>query len=155
MSHRRTTHIKAISYGPKKEAVRKGKCAQTIRVEAKEPVMVGDKIIFHSWSKKPYRSKWGWRLRVVVTEAIYIMLHPDCILSRKKLEGCESTAFISNGNGDWWEYRWADLAYLAELDGIDPPTGEELERLLKSMHGDFEGGVPGQIIRWGFEDGSA
>ena len=37
---------------------------------------------------------------------------------------------------------------LAKRDGIVPPTGEELGRVLLSMHKIPDAGLPAQIIRW-------
>jgi hypothetical protein len=48
--------------------------------------------------------------------------------------------------------EWADLNGLAFQDGIDPPTGIELGRVLKTYHIISPNGLDGQIIRWRYEE---
>ena len=132
-------HVKALTYKPKIDAVLSGDCSQTIRTGRN--VSVGDEILFHGWSGKPYRSTWSWRMRVVVTECIDI--------------------FISESGIDYWaNYRYSNCRYLkcawgghackvfAEKDFIDPPTGEALRDVLFKLNGIPKEPVHAQIIRW-------
>ena len=57
-------HVKSFTYEPKIEGVRRGEIRQTIRPKGKRPVEVGDRILFHGWTGRPYRSPWSWRLPV-------------------------------------------------------------------------------------------
>ena len=52
-----TTHILSMTYGPKIAGVMDGSIRQTIRHT--ERIKVGDKLILHTWTGKPYRSPWG------------------------------------------------------------------------------------------------
>jgi len=135
-----TTHIKAFTYLPKIEAVRAGSCRQTIRPLGKRPVKVGDKILFHGWAGRPYRSKWSWRMEVVVDEVWDISVDRDGITWHWD-EPYGSTV-------DMWEAVDADR--LARADGIEPPTGTALRNLMLSMYGKrLPMGF--QIIRWGLQ----
>lgn len=124
-------HIKAFTYAPKIPAVLDGRCRQTIRPEGKRPVAVGDTILFHGWQDRPYRSPWSWRKEVEVINVI-----PARVLSAGMLF-----------NGASW--HWDELDWLAERDGIDPPTGIELGRLFNSMYSlNPVNWKHFQIIRW-------
>ena len=61
-------HVKALTYKPKIEAVKDGRCTQTIRQG--HNISVGDEILFHGWEGRSYRSKWSGRLRVTVTKVL-------------------------------------------------------------------------------------
>jgi len=131
-----TKWTKAFTYIPKIKSVQTGTCRQTIRPG--HTVRVGDEILFHGWTGKPYRSKWSWRLRVKVNEVEYVLAF------REGLVYLEPAKHI----------HWKDLDDLAEADGIDPPTGEELKHVLTRMsniklQSAVDGtGVELQIIRW-------
>ncbi len=120
-------HVRAMTYQPKIDAVFSGVCTQTIRPG--HDVAVGDEILFHTWTGKPYRSKWGKRLRVRVKEVIDIVMKPDGI--------------VVDGAIHSWNSEYVN--HLAELDHIDPPTGQELRNVLCEYNSEqFEA----QIIRW-------
>ena len=70
--------IKAFTYEPKIKAVRAGLCSQTLRVG--RSIAIGDEILFHGWSGKPYRSSWDWRLRVRVVEVVPISFSWDAFI---------------------------------------------------------------------------
>lgn len=54
-------HILPLTYKPKIQDVRSGKCCQTIRPKSEnKPKQVDDWVMFHGWEGKPYRSSWGW-----------------------------------------------------------------------------------------------
>ena len=56
-----TKHIMALTCEQKIEAVRKGEWRQTIRPVGKREIKPGDKVMFHGWEGRPYRSTWSWR----------------------------------------------------------------------------------------------
>ena len=114
-------HVMAITYAPKIEPVRDGRCTQTIR--AGRRVAVGDEILFHGWAGRPYRSKWDWRKRV--TEGIQ----------------------YSNNLTIW---RWYEIIVdsIAEHDFIDPPAGEALRDVLFGLNGAPKEPQQYQVIRW-------
>ncbi|MFH1515282.1 MAG: hypothetical protein ABIG42_07465 [bacterium] len=129
-------HVMAISYQPKIEPVKDGRCTQTIRKGHR--VDVGDEILFHGWVGRPYRSKWNWRLRVVVKESIRILISNTGISFPDKVI----------------KIMWSDheCAWLAALDFIEPSTGPALRDVLFKLNG---GKPPAesevhlyQIIRW-------
>lgn len=129
-------HVKAFTYQPKIEGVRSGKITQTIRKPGKRSVKVGDTITFHGWSGKPYRSPWSWRIEVEVTCVVNPILREEGIIA-------EYGPFMYS-----WDSETVDG--LARNDGIDPPTGKELKRVLKSLNKDWEGTY--QIIKWRIRD---
>lgn len=116
-----TTHILSMTYAPKIKRVFSGEITQTIRRwwPGKPEKMVGDDLIIHTWEGKPYRSKWGKRLYAEIT---YLEIIDLLDASPEKLEE------------------------LARLDGIDPPTAQEL----KNAIGGLNHGIVGkyQVIRW-------
>jgi len=124
-----------LTYPPKIKAVQDGNCTQTIRVGDK--FRVGDLVSFHGWEERPYRSKRGFR-----TPYWGIIL-------------VEDISIYSNGIYSPWpdmfcEWDTPEMDALASLDGIDPPTGEELGRVLTSMHKIPDEGLSAQIIIWGY-----
>jgi len=122
-----------LTYPPKIPKVLSGECTQTIRPGRK--YRVGDRVAFHGWGGTPYRSKWSFK--TPYWEVIWITqitLFPDGI------------GYLYSEFGSRW--TWASVDDVALLDGIDPPTGEELGRVLLSMHKIPPEGLPAQIIRW-------
>ena len=123
-------HVMAITYQPKIEPVKDGRCTQTIRKGRN--VSVDDKILFHGWAGRPYRSKWDWRKRVVVYEVIYAELSSQGMYIDGVLHAWTS----------WYPAR------LAEYDFIDPPTGEALRDVLFGIYGAPDSPEEYQIIKW-------
>lgn len=125
-------HNLSLTYIPKINAVLSGKCRQTTRVGHK--FTVGDLISFHGWENKPYRSKWSFRTPYMeLIQVIDGMLYP--------------WGFVISPNT---EHRWEhwEMDSFALWDGIDPPTGIELGRVLTSLNKIPDEGVEMQIIRW-------
>jgi len=121
-----------MTYLPKIQAVLSGECTQTIRKLRKKPICKNDIITFHGWAGRPYRSKWGWRKRVVVDEVIDIEISSEGML----IEG------ILHAWTSWYPGR------LAEYDFIDPPTGEALRDVLFGLNDAPDESEEYQIIRW-------
>jgi len=126
-------HILPLTYKPKIRGIKNGTIKQTIRLGSK--FKVGDCVMFHGWGGKPYRSKWSFRIPyTVITEIL------DCCIY--------NWGIVIIGKGD---YKWSELDWLAEMDGIEPPTGEELKRVLFELNDivqDDYHGTHAQIIRW-------
>ena len=130
-----TTHIIPLSYKPKIEAVKNGKCTQTIRKVKKREYNVGDKIIIHGWEGRPKYSKWGWRVNGVLTSVTYVKISEDGL----RFPNGDVVAYYS------WDSEVAKE--LAERDFIDPPTGRALKEVLKELNGwNWEGFY--HILRW-------
>lgn len=125
-----TKLVMAITYPPKIESVKDGRCTQTIRKGRK--VSAGDEILFHGWSGRPYRSKWDWRKRVKVYEVIDIEISSEGMFIEDILHAWTS----------WYPIR------LAEYDFIDPPTGKELRNVLFGLNAVPTESEEYQIIRW-------
>lgn len=121
-------HIFSLTYKPKIEGVLDDTIKQTIRAGNK--IEVGDSILFHGWEGRPYRSKWSWRKEVTVTKVYSIIMSKDGIQYNKM-----------------WFYKYEELNELAKKDGINPPTGEELGRILCEIYGK-DMPCEGQIIKW-------
>jgi len=129
--------VKAITYVPKISAVISGDCRQTIREG--NSVNVGDEILFHGWEAQPYRSKWNWRMRVVVTEAIPI--HVDYNIG---------IGFFNFPHEQITRYGWNSelVNTIARRDFVDPPTGIELRDVLFGLNRKKGDTMQMQIIRW-------
>lgn len=130
-------HILPLTYQPKIQAVIDGKCTQTIRAGRK--FRVGDLVSFHGWEGKPYRSKWSFRTPYWVVNFIWNIEILGNGFQWDRCRGGENRGYWKND---------ALTQILAEKDGIIPPTGEELGKILLSMHEIPDGGLPAQIIRW-------
>ena len=179
-------YVKSFTYEPKIADVLSGKVTQTIRQINIQPadifrtvpeallqmtdasrlkykklkiVKPGDEILFHNWTGKPYRSPWGWRLRVKVSDGIPIKVYQEGIYFKPGFE------IPSIPTMDDFRYptrkitRWPELDCLAKDDGIRPATGVELGRLLNefyrlesfdSNHMDIKATKYFQIIKWGW-----
>ena len=125
-------HFISMTYQPKIEPVQDGRCTQTIRTGRK--FSVGDSILMHGWSGRPYRSPWGWRKRVTVTDILNILIS-------------EIGIHVDDGH---IVYPWDDDMpnIWAKLDFIDPPTGEALRDILFGLNGAPDEPHEYQIIRW-------
>lgn len=124
-------HVMSMTYAPKIEAVKSGECCQTIRKGRR--FAVGDEILIHGWSGRPYRSKWSWRKRVVVKMAEIITVSVDGVRFASPIV-----------------YKWSNwrIDVTAALDYIDPPTGEALRDVLFGLNGAPDKPQEYQIIRW-------
>ena len=122
-----------LTYKPKIPGVLSGDISQTIRIDT--DLLPMDRIAFHGWQGRPYRSPWSFRTPYLdVTMAEEIFLFDDGIAYK----GADMGGFMPIGD--------PRLDTLARLDGIQPATGAELIRVLHEMHG--PGTHPGKIIRW-------
>ena len=130
--------VMAITYRPKIEPVQDGRCTQTIRKGRK--VSVGDEVLFHGWSGRPYRSKWDWRKRVTVTTVLPIIVYEEGIAKPSM-----NKDFVSGPVCHWGD-NYCD--YLATKDFIEPSTGYELCDVLFGLNGAPAGPEEYQIIRW-------
>ena len=123
-----------LTYQPKIEPVKLGKCTQTIRTGRK--YSVGDLIRFYVWDGKPYRSK-----RHTITEYMPLIEVIDVYI------GNCTFGYMSAGCGYHWNSPLIDE--IARRDGIVPPTGEALRDVLISKNGKIPAeGIEAQIIRW-------
>ena len=119
-----------LTYKPKIIPVYDGLITQPIRTGRK--YAVGDLVAFHGWEGIPYRSNWSFR-----TEYFPLIEVVDIILDY------EHGIITSFGNC----LGWKDLDYLAELDGIDPPTGIALRGVLFGLN-NKQNVVEAQVLRW-------
>jgi len=123
--------ILPLTYSPKIPAVLDGRCTQTIRPGRK--FLARDLIMFHGWEGRPYHSKWSFRTPYWELHMAWpILIHPEGVITSGELN------------------RWGGVVCneLSKRDGIDPPTGKELGRVLLSMHKIPPEGLEAQIIRW-------
>ena len=132
-----THHNLSFTYKPKIEGVKAGAIRQTIRIGRR--FKVGDRLLLFGWEGKPYRSKWAWRKSETVQKAIDIKIYPWGLELPIKEPVPHLFPFIWN---------MATIQVLAILDGIDPPSGWELGRVLCAFHKIPKLGVEAQIIRW-------
>lgn len=122
-----------LTYPPKIQSVMDRTIRQTIRTGRK--YSEGDLISFHGWEGKPYRSKWTDRTPYfLISDVIDVYIEDDGLR-------CGDNALV----------RWADpvMDQIASLDGIDPPTGKALGRVLKGLNKILPGErIEAQIIQW-------
>ena len=141
-----TTHILGFTYKPKIVGVRDGYIRQTIRTSnSKRPKKVGDDLLLHDWKDRPYFSDWSWRRREVITELIPI---------RISIRGFHYLSFADIPLPD---YVWENVGFslwdcpnadrVAARDGIVPPTGLELKKVLLHYAGK-KTPIRMDIIRW-------
>ena len=116
-----TNFYKPLTYAPKIEGVKDGTIRQTIRYKSEKApeARPGDNFTLFTWSGRPYWSKWEWRetweLREVIKAKLFIPLE----------EGRNPFIVI---DGELWSPE--QMTDLAVRDGIDPPTYQELLRVL-------------------------
>jgi len=123
-----------LTYAPKIPGVIGGTIRQTIRPGRK--YAVGDWVSFHGWSGVPYRSPWSFRTGYFLLCGVKdIFIHKHGI--RHVTDGVAGPL-----------RSWSNYDDLAARDGIQPPTGQALGALFRSMHWIPEEGLPMQIIRW-------
>jgi len=118
---RRTKHCIPLTCEVKIEAVHRGEITKTIRkYNPNCPKRVGDKIMFHGWEGKPYRTNWTdrtpyWeiisieRLWFAVTTDNQIVPYRKCIGGDTKLLSSHDMdrLAISDGFSSWEEMeRW-------------------------------------------------
>lgn len=143
------THILAITYQPKIAGVRDGTIRQTIRpYNPQNPRQVADKLILHGWAGKPYRSPWNWRQQEQVWQAIDMVALRDVVgFWQNPITGIPfSNQSVLINYCSWFDFAVDEIA---KLDGISPPTGEELKHVLESYHGKFtDKPIQFQVIRW-------
>lgn len=136
-------HILPLTYAPKIPKVLSGECIQTIRPGRK--YQVGALVMFHGWEDRPYRSKWSFRTPYWKIHTVWdVRIYRDGIVFLERKGGPDYSPEMFR--------MWPFLDWLAVLDGIDPPTGTELGRVLTNMHKLPSDGLPSQVIRWTFSN---
>ena len=137
-----TTHILSMTYGPKIAGVRDGSIRQTIRRSNPDnPFELGDKLLIHGWSGKPYRSPWNWWIEERVKEFDWLKVDSCCWV----LVDHEGYCTALNP----WGYEHDVINRIAKADGIVPPTGLGLKAVLEQFHGPFtDEEIEFQVIRW-------
>ena len=125
-----------LTYKPKIPGVLNGTIRQTIRVTNKLKWKVGDQIAFHGY-ENGRGTPWTFRTEYYTLKEVWdIEIHRTGLISR-----CGMTS-------DGKLYSWDMLDRFAALDGINPPTGIELGKVLTSYHKISETGLSAQILRW-------
>ncbi|MFA4971981.1 MAG: hypothetical protein WC683_05160 [bacterium] len=140
-------HNLPLTYPPKIAAVLAEECTQTIRPGRR--FAIGDLLSLHGWEGKPYRSKWSFR-----TPYWPLVSVDDIWIERGGIRLTADTTYcqVDQIRVEPILVPWTLLDRLAAKDGIVPPTGEELGRVLLGMHEKAVkragGSFPAQIIRW-------
>ena len=125
-----------LTYRPKIARVASGEIRQTIRPGLR--YRVGDQVSFHGWEGRPYRSRWVNRTGYFKLSSVTdVRVFPHGI-TRWELKG------------QWIPVPWSapSVDLLARLDGIDPPTGQELGWLFTTMYDLPDDGMDFQVLRW-------
>lgn len=143
-----------LTYPPKIEPVRTGKCTQTIRFctiskSKKHPgeiirKQVGDRVRFYRWTGRPYWSHPEYITEYMeLIEAEPIVIYPHGIAWPKRWDWTNHTVYHEWDDGAVWN--------LAIRDFINPPTGKALRDVLIGKNGKIPAeGAPAQILRWRF-----
>ena len=148
-----TTHIISMTYPPKIDGVRDGTIRQTIRAyNPKFPFKLDDKLLIHGWSGKPYRSPWSWRISGVVKELDHLWVDSDIWALKDHYDLTHSGLATAIS---FWDTPHHRIDKIAKVDGIDPPTGLGLKKVIEGFHGrlpDFFDPIDKmrefQVIRW-------
>ena len=138
-------HILPLTYEPKIPDVRSGKCTQTIRpISYTKPKKKGDLVMFHGWSGKPYRSKWGWRTpywKIIEAYDIYFSDTTDRIIIRKSIDDYK----FFNLSGD-------ELEVIAIKDGFK--NFEKMTNQFRKMYGEKFLNKIFTVIQWNYSKGN-
>ena len=127
-----------LTYKPKIPGVLNGTIRQTIRVTNKLKWKVGDQIAFHGY-ENGRGTPWAFRTEYfTLREASDIEIYPWGIMF------FDGRGFATEGFP--WHFNF--LNGIALLDGINPPTGIELGKVLTNYHKIPETGLQAQILRW-------
>jgi hypothetical protein len=134
------THIKALTYKEKIPGVLSGDIRQTIRpisynlhticgksVITADPIRPGDKILFHGWADRPYRSPWSWRLKVNVQWVFFAKMYKE---GMSCLQAQDKTLNIPTHRLGFIEWDLCDK--LAQDDGIK--DGKTMGELFNKMY---------------------
>jgi hypothetical protein len=137
------THHLSITYKPKIPGIISGDIRCDIRIGRKGRFKVGELVEFHGWQERPYWSPWSWRTKpykLIAVEEIWIQ--PNKVRFWQE-------AVPEDGTPEQWiGFSWDGLDRLAERDGIVPPTGIELRKVLTVTSGLDPRGDCGQILEW-------
>lgn len=126
-------HVLALTYEPKINDVRNGKCTQTIRPYSQRPRKINDLIMFHGWSGKPYNSKWNWRTKYFrIDEVFAIQIFEDSVLTEPMIT---NRGMLPN-----------EMEDLAKRDGFE--SYNEMYTQFKKMYGNRLSSMVFQVIRW-------
>jgi len=138
-------HIIPFTYKPKISAVKAGTCRQTIRIIKKSPPKkVGDDLLLHTWAKKPYYSSWDWRKDEKCVQLYDVLIYVGGISCKTLIDDVKTICEFKV----MYFYPWETLDWIAERDGIEPPTGKAMGELFRKMHKLPNDGASAQIIRW-------
>jgi hypothetical protein len=124
-----TTHIMALTYEEKIEAVKAGTCRQSVRdFKPARPKFVGEELLLHTWAGKPYRSKWDWRLRTPIVETF-------CIV-KSIPSGWLRLGFTNKEHTNWCSSMMSSeqIDDVARRDCVVPSTGAGLEAVLRKLN---------------------
>lgn len=114
-------------------------CKQTVRLESDYAYTIeqNDDILFHEWLGRPYRSKWGRRLEVIVSQAIPVQVSTQGMVFRTNRE--YMMAMGLNMQIAPWRFRIENFSMMAAKRAkaveIDPRTFETIyKNLLVPWH---------------------
>ena len=129
----------AIAYIPKLQGVYDGSIRQTIRRGNKSTQ--GDLISFHGWAGRPYHSEWSCR-----TPYFRLTKVTDIRVSFDGIEWLTPRG----GEPEGGLVPWSDprMDQIAQMDGIVPPTGQALSRVLTRFNKILPEGYTAQILQW-------
>ena len=141
-----------LTYLPKVRPVKRGECTQTIRFctiskSKKHPGEIirkweGDRVRFYCWTGRPY-----WSHPEYITGYMELVTVINCIIGESGITFYDEwqPGVFQNPSS----YPWESLDWLAELDFIDPPTGETLRDVLIGKNGKIPAeGALAQILMW-------
>lgn len=146
------THTYAITYKEKIPLLKSGECRQTIRMHNPDANMAkrpGDTLLLHTWAGLPYRTKWDWRKEYTITSVPQIIIVREGVWQMPG-DSVVPTTDDESARAHMRMLTKAEFDLLAKLDGIVPPTGEELVSVLVEVNSEDVYGRILDVIR--FED---
>jgi hypothetical protein len=142
------TFTYGLTYKEKISTLESGECRQTIRLHnpnANQQKRPGDRFVLHTWAGMPYRTKWDWRAEYAITDV------PQIIVTKEGVWQLPGSPVVPSTGEDCLHMRLltkAELDLLAKLDGIVPPTGEELIAVLVNVNTKDVMGLILDVIRF-------
>ena len=131
-----------FTYKPKIPAVQAGTCRQTVRMGRRFEL---DQILhLFTWEGKARHSKWGWRKDEKCVQLYDVLIYVGGISCKTLIDDVKSICEFKIG----YFYPWDMLDWIAERDGIEPPTGKAMGELFRKMHKLPNDGAEAQILRW-------
>lgn len=142
-------HILPLTYEPKIPDIINGRCNQTIRPKSEiKPKKIGDWVMFHGWSGKPYRSSWSFRTPYWKITDVYDV---SFVYDGSPFDYYYLIRQIPwRSKADFYPLSLDEAECIAVRDGFD--SFEQMVNQFKKMYGDEFIDMIFTIIRWDYHN---